>query len=170
MPSDALHVRIRDEPLDSPASRDLIARLDAEIAARYPEPGALHFGLDPDEVAPDRGAFVVAYAGEVAVACGGVRLVERETAEVKRMFVVPAQRGRGVAGQVLGVLEARARTLGATRLVLETGTRQPEAIALYSRSGFARIEPFGEYVGEPLSVCMGKSLGTAGRSLEPTPD
>jgi GNAT superfamily N-acetyltransferase len=59
---------------------------------------------------------------------------------------------------VLAVLEERARGLGATRLVLETGTRQPEAIALYVRSGFSRIEPFGEYVGEPLSVCMGKSL------------
>jgi GNAT superfamily N-acetyltransferase len=149
---------LRDEPLDSPASRDLIALLDAEIASRYPEPGALQFRLDPDEVAPGRGAFVVAFAGELAVACGGVRVIDGGAAEVKRMFVVPAQRGRGVAGRVLAVLEERARGLGATRLVLETGTRQPEAIALYVRSGFSRIEPFGEYVGEPLSVCMGKSL------------
>ena len=143
MPSDLL---LRDEPLDSPASRDLIALLDAEIASRYPEPGALQFRLDPDEVAPGRGAFVVAFAGDLAVACGGVRVIDGGAAEVKRMFVVPAQRGRGVAGRVLAVLEERARGLGATRLILETGTRQPEAIALYARSGFARIEPFGEYV------------------------
>jgi putative acetyltransferase len=155
VPSDLL---LRDEPLDSPASRDLIALLDAEIASRYPEPGALQFRLDPDEVAPGRGAFVVAFAGDLAVACGGVRVIDGGAAEVKRMFVVPAQRGRGVAGRVLAVLEERARGLGATRLILETGTRQPEAIALYARSGFARIEPFGEYVGAPLSVCMGKSL------------
>jgi putative acetyltransferase len=155
VPSDLL---LRDEPLDSPASRDLIALLDAEIASRYPEPGALQFRLDADEVAPGRGAFVVAFAGDSAVACGGVRVIDGGAAEVKRMFVVPAQRGRGVAGRVLAVLEERARGLGATRLVLETGTRQPEAIALYARSGFARIEPFGEYVGAPLSVCMGKWL------------
>jgi putative acetyltransferase len=155
VPTDLL---IRDEPLDSLSARGLIAQLDAEIAARYPEPDAPHFRLEAEEVAPGRGAFVVAFASEVPVACGGVRVIEPATVELKRMFVVPGQRGRGVAGLVLSTLEERARALGARRLVLETGTRQPEAIALYARSGFARIEPFGEYVGEPLSVCMAKAL------------
>lgn len=149
---------IRDEPLDSASSRGLIALLDAEIACRYPEPGALHFRLDPDEVAPGCGAFVVAFEGGVAVACGGLRVIGSATVEVKRLFVMPALRGRGAARQVLAALEQRAHTLGAARLVLETGTRQPEAIALYTRSGFVRIDAFGDYIGEPLSVCMGKAL------------
>ncbi|WP_437818266.1 GNAT family N-acetyltransferase [Sorangium sp. So ce1078] len=67
-------------------------------------------------------------------------------------------RGRGVARAVLAALEEEARRLGVTRLVLETGERQPEALALYSRTGFRRIPPFGEYVDSPLSVCLEKLL------------
>jgi putative acetyltransferase len=154
-------VVIEDAPLTSPDVCALITRLNAELDARYPEPGANFLQLDPDEVAPGRGAFVVARRGEVAVACGGIRVlpdVTPRTAEVKRMFVDEAARGRGIAGRILDVLRARARSLGARRLVLETGARQPEALALYARAGFHRIEPFGEYVGSPQSVCMALDL------------
>jgi GNAT superfamily N-acetyltransferase len=153
----ATGVTIRDEPLDSPVARALIARLNAELAGLYPEPGANHFRLDLAEVAPGRGAFVVAFEGGGPVGCGGIRLIEPGTAEVKRMFVDPARRGHGIAGRVLEALEERALTLGATRFVLETGTRQAAAIALYTRAGYARIEPFGEYVlSAQTSVCMAK--------------
>jgi putative acetyltransferase len=77
------------------------------------------------------------------------------------MYTRPSVRGHGVAGVILLGLEAAAHALGATRMLLETGVRQPEAIALYERAGFARIEPFGEYVGSPLSVCMGKDVDAA---------
>ena len=156
-----IEIAIEDSPLDAPDALALIDRLNAELDARYPEPGANFFRLDRDEVGPGRGAFVVARTGGIAVACGGVRLLDGVTpltAEVKRMFVAPAARGRGVAARVLEALKERARSLGARRLVLETGARQPEALALYARAGFERIEPFGEYVGSPHSVCMAVDL------------
>lgn len=125
---------------------------------RYPEQGANHFRLDADEVSEGRGAFFVAYQGASPVACGAIRRHEATTAEIKRMYVVPEWRGRGLSRVVLEKLEAEGRRLGVTRLVLETGDRQSEALALYERSGFVRIPRFGEYVGSPLSVCMAKEL------------
>jgi putative acetyltransferase len=149
---------LRREPLDSPVARRLIEALNAELSGRYPEAGATHFRLDPDEVAPGRGAFLVAYEGDEPVGCGAFRRLDRDTAEIKRMFVVPERRGRGLAGAVLEALEGEARADGIVRLVLETGVRQPDAIALYRRFGFRDIPAFGEYIGSALSVCMGKDL------------
>jgi GNAT superfamily N-acetyltransferase len=142
----------------SEAARQLIARLDDDLRARYPEEGANHLRLDPEEIAPGRGVFVVARREGRALGCGAVRLNDPATAEIKRMFTLPESRGQGVALAVLCFLEEAARGLGARRVVLETGERQPEAIALYAKCGFVRIEPFGEYLGSPLSVCMEKAL------------
>jgi GNAT superfamily N-acetyltransferase len=74
------------------------------------------------------------------------------------MYVVPLDRGRGVGRVILNALINEARALSISRLVLETGVRQSEALALYQRAGFSRIAPFGEYVGSPLSVCLAKEL------------
>jgi GNAT superfamily N-acetyltransferase len=144
----------------SPVVQRLIGALNAELDARYPEEGANHFRLDPDEVANGRGAFLVAYIGGKPVGCGAVRRIEPTVAEIKRMYVAPEARGRGVGRQVLMELETEARRLGATRLVLETGPRQPEALALYSRAGFVEVPNFGEYVGCEFSVCMAKELNS----------
>ena len=149
---------IRDEPLASQVSRSLIARLDAELTLRYPEPGATHFRLEEDEVAPGRGAFLVALLGDEPVGCGALRRLDADTGELKRMYVDPNRRGRRIATQLLDALESRARDLGLTRLVLETGPRQTEAIALYERCGFTRRGEFGEYHDEPLSLYMEKEL------------
>jgi putative acetyltransferase len=151
-------IRIEHRDLTSPDAQRLIAALNAELTARYPEPGVNHFRLDPDEAAPGRGAFLVAYLGDHPVGCGAVRLLADGDAEVKRMYVVDAARGLGFGRRMVEGLEAEARSLGATRLVLETGVRQPEALSLYAGAGFARIEAFGEYAGSPLSVCMAKAL------------
>jgi GNAT superfamily N-acetyltransferase len=151
-------VKIRREGILSPVVQQLIGALNAELDARYPEEGANHFRLDPEEVADGRGAFFVAYLGDEPVGCGAVRRIEPGVAEIKRMYVAPAARGRGVGRQVLTELEAEARRLGAARLVLETGPRQPEALALYSRAGFVEIPNFGEYAGCEFSVCMAKEL------------
>jgi GNAT superfamily N-acetyltransferase len=145
-------------PLDAPVAQALIAALNAELDRLYPEEGANHFRLDADEVAPGRGAFLVGRVDGRAVACGAVRTLEAGTAEIKRMYVDPAVRRRGVARALLARLEDEARALGARRIVLETGVRQPEAIALYAAFGYATIAPFGEYENTPLSVCMGKEL------------
>ncbi len=142
-----------------PEVQALIAQLDQELAARYPEPGANHFRLDPEEVAPGRGAFLLARIDAETVGCGALRIVEPGTAELKRMFALPSARRRGVGRAILQALEEQARRLGVTRLVLETGTRQHEAIALYRAHGFAEIPPFGEYVlTAATSVCMSKAL------------
>ena len=154
-------VEIRREDFASPVVAQLIAALNAELQHRYPEEGAHHFRLDSDEVADGRGAFLVAYLAGQPVGCGAVRRIEPQVAELKRMYVAPPARGRGVGRLVLLELEAIAGQLGATRLVLETGPRQPEAIALYRRAGFVEIPLFGDYLASPhpeLSVCMAKDL------------
>jgi putative acetyltransferase len=149
---------IRPEALGSAAARLLIAALNAELAALYPEPGSTHFKLDAADIAPANGVFLVGYLNTEAVACGAIRRIETGVAEVKRMYVAPDARGRGLSGAMLAALEAQARALGLTRLVLETGTRQPAALALYRRAGFKSIACFGAYVGSDLSVCMAKDL------------
>jgi GNAT superfamily N-acetyltransferase len=149
---------MRAEDPSSPSAKLLIAALNNELMERYPEDGANHFRLDPAEVAPGRGAFLVAYVEGEAAGCGAVRLLESTDAAIKRMYVAPPLRGLGIGREILNALEAEAWTLGASRIVLETGDRQPEALALYRRVGFNRIPAFGEYVDSPLSVCMAKQL------------
>ena len=144
--------------LDSPTAQALILALNLELDQRYPEEGANHFRLDPEEVAEGRGGFFIAWRGGQAAGCGAVRLIDAATAEVKRMYVCEALRGQGIATRVLALLEAEARQLGATRMVLETGERQFESVALYQRAGFAEIARYGEYVDSPLSLCMGRAL------------
>jgi len=149
---------IRREAISGLVAARLILALNAELSALYPEEGPNHFRLDPGEVADGRGAFLVAYVKGEPVGCGAIRRLDADTAEIKRMYVEPGARGRGMGCVLLGALEAEGRGLGVKRLVLETGERQPEALALYARAGFRRIPAFGEYVGSPLSACMGKEL------------
>ena len=185
-------VTISRASLAAEASIALITALDAELADLYPEPGATHFRLHPDEVAAGNGAFLVAYRGNEPVGCGAVRLLEpgaavsivlstasalrspgragldatvtrisrpRPTAEIKRMYVAPSARGGGLGRRLLDALEAEAHALGAHQLVLETGTRQTAAIALYRASGFEPIPLYGEYRKSPdTSLCMAKPL------------
>jgi len=158
MSDEARGVIIQRADILSAPARALIAALNAELSARYPEEGATHFRLDPGEVADGRGAFLIASSSGRPVGCGAVRRLEAGTGEIKRMYVSPDARGRGVGRAVLTALEAEARALGITRLVLETGLRQIEAVALYERAGFSQIPAFGEYVNSPLSLCMAKDL------------
>jgi GNAT superfamily N-acetyltransferase len=105
--------------------------------------------------------FLVAALDGEAVGCGALRRLDDATGELKRMYVAPAARRLGVGRGLLDELERRARGLGLRRLVLETGLRQHEAMAMYERAGYARIECFGEYEGGGASVCMEKLLGVA---------
>jgi GNAT superfamily N-acetyltransferase len=151
-------IEIRREHLLSPVATQLILALNAELTERYPEEGANFFNLDADEVTEGRGGFFVAYQDGTPIGCGAVRRVEPQVAEIKRMYVAPTARGLRVGRQILEVLEAEARKLGMRRIVLETGPRQPEAIALYAHAGFSEIPLFGEYIGSKFSVCMAKDL------------
>ena len=159
---------ITRDDLGGEAATALIAALNAELSDLYPEPGANHFRLDPDEVAPGAGVFLVARSSGRPVGCGAARCL-RDAAlvsqlgprvgEIKRMYVAPVARGRGIGRALLVRLEAEARDLGLTRLVLETGARQGEALALYRGAGFVEIPPYGEYVASAAtSVCMAKEL------------
>ena len=172
-PSPSLPPTIRIEParLTAPHAQRLIAELNAELSATYPEPGATHFGLETKDVAAGEGMFVIAYRDDEPVGCGALRRVSEPDAvselgsdvgELKRMYVVPAMRGRGVGRAILARLEAEARSLGLNRIVLETGTRQREALRLYERAGYVVRAPFGEYRSSPAtSVCMEKSAPIA---------
>ena len=145
--------------LESKSAQTLIAALNAELSALYPEPGANHFRLEPYEVAEGRGIFVIASRAGRPIGCGALRSIDRATGEIKRMFVIEDERGSGTGRAILETLEAEARALGFSRIVLETGIRQLAAIALYERAGFAHIPPYGEYVASAeTSVCMAKEL------------
>ena len=152
-------IEVRREPLDAPVAQTLISRLNAELAAAYPEEGANHFRLDAGETAVGRGGFFVLYRDGQALGCGAVRRLDATTAELKRMFVAPEERGKGLGQALLERLEEEARALGSTRLVLETGTRQRQAVALYEAAGFRQIPLYGEYHNSPeTSLCLGKDL------------
>jgi GNAT superfamily N-acetyltransferase len=153
------NAEIRRAVISSTAAVTLMRALDAELLARYPEDGTVdHFRLEATEVEPGRGGFFVAYVDDRPVACGAVRMLDAGTAEVKRMYVSPDERGRGLGRRLLAAIEAEARALGAQTIALETGPRQPEAIGLYAGAGFTEIQSFGEYEDSPLSVFMGKRL------------
>ena len=149
-------LELRDEGYDAPVVQELVAAVQQEYVVRYGGPDETP--VDAAEFAPPGGVFLVGYLGSRAVATGGLRAVDAVTLEIKRMFVVAECRGRGLSRQVLGALEDRARRLGATRVVLETGERQPEAMRLYETSGYERIEGFGHYCGQDLAVSYGKML------------
>ena len=151
-------VKVEAEPFESPDARRLIAALDEHLASRYPAEQRFGPNLKPAQIAPGLGTFVIARADGRAIGCGALRLLDETTAEVKRMFVEPAQRGRGVGQEILDHLEAVAATLGARRLVLETGVFQEDAIGLYLRAGFSQVGCWGEYATAPTSVCYEKQL------------
>jgi putative acetyltransferase len=153
-----MEITIAAEPFDSADARRLIEALDEHLAGRYPPEQRFGPNLKAEHLAPGLGTFVIARSGGVAVGCGAVRRLDQTTVEVKRMYVDPGVRGRGVAKEIVQRLEAEARAMGASRLVLETGIYQEEAIGLYRRFGYSEIDCFGEYAGVPTSICFAKAI------------
>jgi GNAT superfamily N-acetyltransferase len=152
---------IAAEPFDSHDAQRLVTALDARLAALYPPEQRFGPNLKPEHLRGGRGTFLVARDGDRAVGCGALRLLDTTTAEVKRMYVEPDMRGKGVGRAVLASLEAAAREMGVRRLVLETGVHQEAAIALYRRAGFKPVDCWGEYATAPTSVCFEKHLKRA---------
>ena len=148
---------LREEAYDGPSAQLLIPQVQQEYVVRYGGPDTTP--VDAAEFAPPRGRFLVGYIDVEPVAMGGIRRLDDDTAEIKRMFVAPQWRGRGLSRLVLARLEELAADLGASRVVLETGLRQPEAMALYASAGYHRIAGFGHYRDEPLSASFAKVLG-----------
>lgn len=150
-------MEIRVVTYDHPDAVRLIEEVQQEYVVRYGGPDGTQ--VDPAEFSPPLGLFLVGYLDGAPVTCGGWRAHSDGSVELKRMYVVPAARGRGLARALLAELELTAKRAGHRRLVLETGLAQPEAIALYRSSGYTDVPKFGYYADEELSVHLGKSLG-----------
>ena len=137
---------------------------EAAVEARelYPELHPPGSAWPTNSPTPDRGVYLVGFTEGEPAACGALRPIDERTVEVRRMFVRPGSRRRGFARAMLYTLEEYAGAFGFSVLRLETGNRQPAAIALYESSGFLRIAPFGEYANDPTSVCFEKQVPAAG--------
>jgi putative acetyltransferase len=120
---------------DSEDARKLIRQLNGDLLQRYPGLKAVH-GLHAHDLSDPNFVFVIASVDGSAVGCGALRRLDTAVGEIKRMFVQPEFRGRGIARQILEALESRARDLGYASVWLETGIGQPEAIALYKSAGY----------------------------------
>ena len=101
---------------------------------------------------------VVAYYNDVPVACGAIKQYDALTVEVKRMYTLPEARGKGIATKILDELENWAVQLGYKRCILETGKKQPKAIALYKKTGYSITSNYDQYIGVENSVCFEKHL------------
>lgn len=101
---------------------------------------------------------IVVYTGETAVGCGAIKKIGKNAYEVKRMYVAPSERSKGIATHILNTLEAWSLELGATSCFLETGKRMPDAIALYTKNGYTLIPNYEPYIGVDNSVCFKKTL------------
>ncbi|GAA3615894.1 GNAT family N-acetyltransferase [Kineosporia mesophila] len=149
----------RDVPFDSPEAVSLIAEVQQEYVVRYGGPDDTP--VDPAEFAPPTGLFTIAEAGGELAGCVGLRGNPAEgegSVEMKRLYVRPGFRRHGLARRLLASAELRAMALGYTRLILETGTKQPEAVALYRSAGYQPHAGFGLYKDEEGSLHFAKNL------------
>jgi GNAT superfamily N-acetyltransferase len=160
-------VRLRAVTYDDPVAVHLVERVQEEYVVRYGGRDAAV--VDPAEFAAPHGLFLVAEVGGVPAGCGGWRVHGSDGAagpvvELKRMYVEPGFRRHGIARRVLAALEATAARAGHRRMILNSGGRQPEALALYARAGYTPVPGYGVYAGFPDAVFLGKALD--GKALD----
>ena len=151
-------IEIRPEPFGSPITRPMADAQQAELTERHhgsPGSGAMP---DPAYFEPPDGTFLVAFEEGEPIACGGVGRWDETTGELRRMYVLPAHRGRGLGRAILERLEDAGRELGYTRMHLETGNEAPEALGLYTSSGYEPIPCWGPFATDPKSRCFAKVL------------
>ena len=151
-------MEIRRERFDSEAVQALVGALEVELLETYAGvPGS--GGLPEASIfEPPGGAFLVGWVDGEAVACGGIARYDDAAAEIRRMYVVPEARGRGLSSLILAALEDEARALGYSLVRLETGKLQAAAIGLYVSAGFGPIPRYGPFANDPRSVCFEKRL------------
>ncbi len=158
-----MRLTLRQVPFSDTGVQALVEAVQAEYVVLYGSPDEAP--LEEGVFDPPSGAFFLGEVDGLPVAMGGWRRRSdvrpfglRQAAEIKRMYVAPGARRRGFSRLVLAHLEATAREAGADVMVLETGTAQPEAIALYESSGYTLVESFGHYTWSPQQRCFGKPL------------
>jgi putative acetyltransferase len=135
--------------------RDLVRSLDSELEIVDGKDHSFYSQFNKiDKIR----CVVVAFENDIPVGCGAIKEYSEDTMEIKRMYVAPQFRKKGIASEILSELEKWAGELSCTRCVLETGKRQPEAIGLYKKSGYKIIPNYGQYAGVENSVCFDKDL------------
>jgi GNAT superfamily N-acetyltransferase len=152
---DSAMIKIIRTNSEHPDFIELVRALDLDLAERDGQEHAFYAQFNKI----DRNKFVVlAYDDELPVGCGAIKEYAPDTMEVKRMYTAPTHRDQGIAGRVLRELEDWAAEMSYAKCVLETGKRQPEAIALYQKDGYELIPNYGQYVAVENSVCFEKKL------------
>jgi GNAT superfamily N-acetyltransferase len=152
---------VRAEPFDSPDAVALCSAQQAEMLELYEGEADIGPTREASMFVEPHGAFLVLRDDDGrAVGCGGIARFDETRGELKRMYVVPEARGRGLGRLLLVELEAAARRLGYASVVLETGDRQAEAVGLYESSGYERIPCYPPYDSRELSWCYEKSLSS----------
>ena len=144
--------------IDSQDAQFLIKCLSDELAIIYETSEEEQEAFRKQLRAEPRSCFVVAYENQTPLGCGMVRHLDADTGEIKRMYVAPKARNRGVATHILQALEVQAKQLGYQTLKLETGLPQQAAIRLYSKMGYTPCPCYGHYADDPISVCFSKDL------------
>lgn len=134
---------------------ELVQHLDADLAVRDGEDHSFYSQFNKLDSIKH---CIVAYEDNIPIGCGAIKSFAPGVFEVKRMFTLPAYRGKGVASKILSELEKWAAELSATKCILETGKKQPEAIELYNRNGYIQIPNYGQYANVENSLCFEKIL------------
>ena len=140
---------------DNKDFQNLVKELDEDLKIRDGEDHAFYAQFNKTDTIKYA---IVAYENEIPVGCGAIREYSGDTMEVKRMYVVTGKRGQGIASAILKQLELWTLELNFRKCILETGTNQPEAIAMYTKNGFEIIPNFGQYEKMEHSVCFQKVL------------
>jgi len=135
--------------------KNLVILLDADLAVRN---GDLHAIYTPHNILDHLDTVIIAYNDDLPAGCGCFKKFDVHTVEIKRMFVKPEQRGKGIAFKVLAQLELWAKEKGYLHTVLETGQTNPEALGLYRKNGYKVIDNYGPYTGLKSSICLRKTL------------
>ncbi|NEK86442.1 GNAT family N-acetyltransferase [Blastococcus saxobsidens] len=148
--------RLRPVPYDDPLAQALVEAVQQEYVARYGGRDAAP--VDPAEFLPPAGLFLVAEVGGVPAGCGAWRVYPPGGVEIKRVYVAPAFRRLGLAQTVMAELESSAVRAGHRSVVLNTGDKQPEAVALYGELGYLPVEGYGVYACSTDAVFLGKAL------------
>jgi GNAT superfamily N-acetyltransferase len=151
-------IQIRAVRYGSPVAQRLVEAIYEDQVQRYGESDSTP--IESMEFDPPDGGFLVAYADGVPVGCVGWRSLDgdEEIAELKRLYSTPEARNQGVATQLIAAIEDNAREQGRKRMVLETGRKQPEAVALYTKLGYEPIEHYGHYKDTDGVVSLGRNL------------
>jgi GNAT superfamily N-acetyltransferase len=140
---------------ENPDFKKLVVELDVILKILDGEDHVFYADLNQTAVLNE---VLIAFENNVPMGCGAFRTYSENTVEIKRMYVPELYRNKGIASKILNGLEAWAKELGNTKCILETGLMQVEAIGLYPKNGYEKIENYGNYKGVPNSICFGKTI------------